>query len=480
MASQPPFPPPSVPPAPPAGALPPAPGAPRPQQPTAPFRRRSVFSGLLLIVVGGLLLVATLNPGVRLGYIIGHFWPVIFILWGVAKLVDRSVLSQGGEHRPLITGGEVILIIVLLFLTLFVAAGRWVGGRFPRGAIDLGPFSERYSQNRRVDVREVLASSTFSVTTQSGGINVHGSGDNGLLVLGTASAPGSSQQDADNRMRNLDVVFDGPPGAYSIHPVNVHDNNVSVDLDVQLPKAAKVVAKVQRGDVAVSDVQGGADAATHNGGIDIHDVAKDVTADSGNGDVHIRNINGAVNLNGHGGGEVEIADVQGAIAVNGNIFGDVEIRNAAKVVAFSTPRANVQAAGIPGQLKIDNGAIELSRATGPISVTARNQDVRLNDVAGNIDVNNKRGDINLTFSTPPKAPVNISTDAGDVTVILPPQSTFTIEATSNSGDITDDFSSAHIEDDTHGPHQDNHTYGSGGPVIHVTTKYGDIHIGKTQ
>jgi DUF4097 and DUF4098 domain-containing protein YvlB len=490
MSSQPPFPPqqppggsdppPNVPPVPPAAALPPnAPRGPVPPQPPPPVRRRSVFSGLLLIVVGGLLLIATLNPGVPLGYIIGHFWPVIFILWGVAKLVDRSMLPQDGVPRPLITGGEVILIVVLLVLTLFVAAGRWIGGRFPSGDFNFGGFSQRYTQNRHVDVKDVVANSTFSVNTQNGALNIHGSDDKGLSVQGTASAPGRSQQDADNRMRDLDVVFDGQPGAYAIHPVNVR-GNVSVDLDVQLPKAAAVVAKSQRGDVTVSGVQGSADTATRNGDTEIHDVSKDVTVDTQNGAVHIRSVNGAVNLTGRGGGDVELADIQGPVTINGNLFGDVEVRNAAKSFSFTSPRANVQAAALSGQLKLSNGDIELSSAAGPVSIRANNQDVRLNNIDGNIDVNTKHGDINLTFSTPPKAGVNISTDAGDITLTLPPQSTFTIAATSNSGDITDDFSSVHIDDDSHGPHQDNHTYGSGGAAIHVTTRYGDIHIGKAQ
>jgi DUF4097 and DUF4098 domain-containing protein YvlB len=466
IPTTPPLPPPATPP----GAEPP-PYPPR-------YRRRSIFAGLLLIIIGVLLLVATLRPGFSLGYVITHFWPVIIIVWGVAKLIDRYAQPAGAPHVPMLTGGEVSLIFALIALVVLVALVGWAHNR-RRSALD-DFFTQHYSETKRIDVKQVDPNSLFAVTTPSGAINIHPGDDKGLLVIGTAHAPGNSEADADARMKNLDVSLDGTAGAYRIHPVGAN-GNVSVDLDVQLPKPASVTARTSHGDVTVADVQGPADVATRNGDVQIHDVNSNVTTDLQNGDAHIRNINGAVSFTGRGGGDVEITDAKGAVNLGGNIFGEVNVRNALQGVHYSSPRANVQIASLPGETKIDNGDIVISNAVGPITVNAKNQDVRLTDVTGPLDLSETRGDIQITLSAPPKAPIDITSDSGDVSLTLPAQSAFTLSASSNSGDISDDFSaSQESSDNERGPQRLNVTYGTGGPAIHITTKYGNIHIAKQQ
>jgi DUF4097 and DUF4098 domain-containing protein YvlB len=451
-----------------------------PPRPPVPYRRRSIFSGLLLVIVGVLLLIATLHPGFSLGYVIAHFWPVIIIVWGIAKLIDRYAMPSSAPPTAVVTGGELGLVFLLVALVCFVALIGWIQNRH-RNNFDLGVFSQHYTESRRIDVKQVGdPKSLFSISTPNGAINVHTSTDTGLLVLGNASAGANSEQAARDRLKNLDLTFDGPAGNYQIHPVNANGNAISVDLDVQLPKPASVNARTQHGDVTVADVQGPTDVATRGGDLQIHDVGAGVTADLQNGDAHIRNIAGPVTFNGRGGGDVEITDVQGDATIGGNVFGDVDLRNVAKGVHYSSPRASVQVAALPGELKIDNSDIVLSHADGPITVSARNQDLRLDQVQGQLTLTETHGDINVSFTAPPNGPINITNDSGDVTLNLPPQSNFSLFAQSNAGDITNDFAANPEHDDDHGPHVVNVTHGTGGPAIRIVTKYGDIHIGNSQ
>jgi DUF4097 and DUF4098 domain-containing protein YvlB len=469
---------PALPPAPPAG------GPPSSPRPPVPYRRRSIFSGLLLVIVGVLLLFATLRPGFSLGYVISHFWPVIIIIWGIAKLIDRYAVPSGAPPTAIVTGGELGLVFLLVALVCFVALIGWIHnrrGEFANHFGDFGMFTEHYSDTKRIDVKQVGdPKSLFSISTPNGAINVHTSAGNELLVVGNASAGGNSEQAARDRLKNLDLAFDGPDGNYQIHPVNASGNGISVDLDVQLPKAASINARTQHGDVTVADVQGPTDAATRGGDLQIHDVGAGVTADLQNGDAHIRNIAGPVSFTGRGGGDVEITDVQGDATLSGNVFGDVDLRNVAKGVHYSSPRANAQIAALPGELKIDNSDIVLSHGEGPITISAKNQDLRLDQIQGPLTLTETHGDINVTFTTPPNGPININNDSGDVTLNLPPRSNFSLYAQSNSGDITDDFAANPEHDDDHRPHIVNVTHGTGGPAIRVVTKYGDIHIGNSQ
>lgn len=434
--------------------------------------------------MGVLLLVATLHPGFSLGYVIAHFWPVIIIVWGIAKLIDRYAVPSGAPPTAIVTGGELGLVFLLVALVCFVAFVGWVRGRrgrFANNFGDFGMFAQHYSETKRIDVKQVGdPKSLFSVTTPNGTISVHTGTDNGLLVLGNASAGGDTEQAARDRLKNLDLAFDGPDGNYQIHPVNANGNAISVDLDVQLPKPASLNARTQHGGVTVADVQGPTDVTSRGGDLQIHDVGAGVKADLQNGDAHIRNIAGPVSFNGRGGGDVEITDVQGDATISGNVFGDVDLRNVAKGVHYSSPRANAQVGALPGELKIDNSDIVLSHADGPIMISARNQDMRLDQVQGQLTLTETHGDIYVTFTAPPKEPITISNDSGDVTLNLPPQSNFSLFAQSNAGDITDDFAANPEHDDDHAPHVANVTHGNGGPAIRIVTKYGDIHIGNSQ
>jgi DUF4097 and DUF4098 domain-containing protein YvlB len=442
--------------------------------------RRSIFSGLLLVIVGAVLLVAHFDPHMNLGFVITHFWPVIIIVWGAAKLIDRYPQPQGAPHSSMISGGEVALIIAMITLLGLVVLVTRIHGRLPRDLWNVGPFTQQATETRRIDINKVdQPKSLFAVTTESGAINVHAGADNGLHVVGTATASADTEQAARERLNNLDLVFDGNGVNRPIHTVN-QNGGVSVDLDVQLPKVAGVTARSQHGDITVADIQGATDVGTRNGTLQIHDVGGALTADIQNGDAHIRNVGGDVSFTGRGGGDVEITDVQGGVTIGGNVFGDVDVRNAAKGLRYSSPRGNVQIAALPGEIKIDNSEVTLTRGSGPIIISSRNQDLRLDEVDGQLDLSETHGDINITLTRPPKAPININNDSGDVNLILPPESTFTISAESQSGDINDDFGGNSQEADNHGPHRLDHTYGSGGPAIHITTRYGTIHIGKSQ
>src|SRR6266851_4076881 len=78
-------------------------------------RGSSVFSGLVLIVIGLLLLLHNYR-GFELTGVILRWWPLILIFWGAIKIYERTTgarTSQPGASR--ITA-EVFLVLGLLAL----------------------------------------------------------------------------------------------------------------------------------------------------------------------------------------------------------------------------------------------------------------------------------------------------------------------------------------------------------------------------
>ncbi|HEX2711086.1 MAG TPA: DUF5668 domain-containing protein, partial [Candidatus Acidoferrales bacterium] len=94
-------------------------------------RRRSIFGGLLLILLGALLLLHNLR-----GYfpdllgLFSRWWPVLLILWGLAKLYDHLMAQRTGQAAPrTISRGDVLLVILMVALVGSVAAHERFHGR---------------------------------------------------------------------------------------------------------------------------------------------------------------------------------------------------------------------------------------------------------------------------------------------------------------------------------------------------------------
>ena len=79
-------------------------------------RSSGLFSGLVLISVGALLLLHNYGHLDLQGFF-GRWWPLLIIFWGAVKLYERTVGRRfGGSDGGGITGGEVLLVLGMLAL----------------------------------------------------------------------------------------------------------------------------------------------------------------------------------------------------------------------------------------------------------------------------------------------------------------------------------------------------------------------------
>src|SRR2546430_14849505 len=95
-------------------------------------RGSSFFPGLLLLFVGLLLLLHNYR-GISIGVVIGHWWPLILILWGGIKLYESTAASRAGDPGAAkISGAEVFLVLGLLSLLGIGVAGCYRRGNTAR------------------------------------------------------------------------------------------------------------------------------------------------------------------------------------------------------------------------------------------------------------------------------------------------------------------------------------------------------------
>lgn len=447
--------------------------------PPRPPQRRSIFAGLLLIVLGVLFLLFRFDPDLHLGTLIWRYWPVIIIVWGVAKLVDHLTARGTGERTSILTGGEAALLVAVLFCSAGLGVVDHLRHRHDF-EFNFHPFSDRYTESDALPGQKIPANARVMIQTDRGNITVHVGGSDELRVTVNKSASDPNRSAAEDRMADVHAVIEQTDGGFSVHPVNQQDweGSVEADLDVQLPKTAVVTASTGQGDISVSGLSSAVQANANNGDIDIHDAAANVSATISSGNVRISEIQGNVTVSGHGS-DVDVSDVSGDATLNGEFYGAIRLRNVAETTHFTSSRSNIMLTHLTGRLELDSGDLQLSNVAGAVKVATQNSDVDAEDIAGPLEIADSHGDIAIRYSSPPTSPIEVSNESGEVKLTLPGNSNFQISAVSKSGEVDSEFESPSlrlVNDENVG--RLTGTVGSGGPKIVIVTSYGTISLHK--
>jgi DUF4097 and DUF4098 domain-containing protein YvlB len=448
--------------------------------------RRSIFSGVLLILIGSLFLYAEYRPDLDLWNLFFQYWPLLLILLGLAKLFDHFMATRTGEGRsPLITGGEVALIVILLILAGGVIAVHRVKQQFPNMGIDMGMndmFDHPYDWTSVLPAEPAKPNEAISISTARGNISVHPSEDAKLHVIVHKTATAPSESDARKRADAVNVVVTPTSNGYQIQPHVSGDQSsrVRVDLEVQSPAQATISAQASRGNITVIQMTGPLTLNAKNGNLDIHDITGDINADISHGDSRLMNIKGNVRLDG-AGGEVDLGDISGDATIDGDFFGPIRVRNVSKTTRYNSSRTNLTLGKLSGQLELDSRSLSATDLPGSFELVTSDKDISLDNVAGHIEVTNRRGDISIRFPSPPREDIRITGESGNITLTMPAKSTFSLSAVSRSGEIENDFQGPGLKVTTTGNTKVlQGSYGSQGPHIALNNTYGTIFIRKEQ
>jgi len=446
-------------------------------------RRRSIFSGLLLVVIGVLFLYHNFQGGFEIWRVIERWWPVVLILWGLAKLYDYWAAKQSGEAPPrTMTGGEILLVI-FLFILAGVAGGReWMIKHGHDYDIEV-PWATKYTFSEEVPAKAVKASAEIRVNTDRGDITVIPEEIAEVKVSVKKTATGTDESEARKRAEAVRVVVVETEGGYEVRPEADSDTQrwVRVDLEVRVPKQASVKAKAERGDVQVSGVAGPVRVENLNGDVDVHDVAGDIAVEIRRGDVSVRNTKGNVAISGRGG-EVQVADVAGQAVINGEYSGPISVSNAAKGARFISKRTDLTISQLNGRFETGSGRLEITDAPGNVQLETSSYDVVLEKVNGRVLVKNRNGNIEMRLTQAPKEDIELVTERGSIDLGVPGKSSFELTAEARRGDIEVDGEFAGIpktEPDRSGDSRVVVKIGQRGPQIVVRTSYGSIQLRKS-
>jgi DUF4097 and DUF4098 domain-containing protein YvlB len=445
-------------------------------------RRSSIFAGLLLVALGIIFLIGIFHPNLRLGHLIAVYWPVLLIVWGVAKIFDYRAAQHSGEPIPaLLSGGEAALIVLLVVVLGGFVIRDWVQNHYPKINIDMPEFGPSFTRSESLPTQTIPPDARLAIDLGRGDITVQGRAGNDLVVRAQKKIWGMSEASANQAMQQAQVNVENFGGLYRIRPLFGAGwrGRASVDLTLEAPSSASVAASTNHGDIHIANVGGSTQAHTGDGDVKVSGVGADVNVNLNRGDARIAGARGNVRITGHGG-DVSIADVSGSASVEGPFDGSIHARNVAQGVSCALPWSVISTGRLDGTLDTDLGDLSISGANGPTRIVMHNTDIDMKHVSGHLDIADTHGDINVELTAPLRDDVNITNNAGDVNVTLPADAGFQVQAVSRGGDVQSDFTGNQLfVTNMNGSGQISGSVGApGGPRITIATTYGTIHLRK--
>jgi len=441
--------------------------------------QRSFFPGLALLFVGLLLLVHSYR-GLDIARLFSHWWPLLIILWGAIKLYERTVASRSGQPSTSpISAGEIFLVLGLLFLLGSVAGVDVLKNKFPLE--DFPVRGDRFDFDLNVKPQPVPEDSRITIRNGRGDIGVRSGDDSQIHVDGKKNIKAWNETDAEHIASAISFEIAKNGDAFEVRPASASsDSRARVDLDISVPKSAAVTIRNERGDVSVSNMNRPLIVNTTRGDIDVHDTAGDVTIDTGKGDVKVVDTKGNVKISGHGG-EVNVSSATGGLTIDGEFFGPIRADKITKGVRFVSQRTDLTLTQLSGHMETGSGNLEIADAPGNLTLRTNSYDISIENAGGRVKVDNRNGNIEVRFSTPPKEDIEIANSSSPITLSLPESSSFDIVADCHSCDIDSEFSSDSLKQTSSGG--DSHLEGkygkTRGPKITLKTSYGSISIRKT-
>ncbi|MCX6952261.1 MAG: DUF4097 family beta strand repeat-containing protein [Verrucomicrobia bacterium] len=269
----------------------------------------------------------------------------------------------------------------------------------------------------------------LQVNTQGGEIRVSPSGDNVVKVTARERIRASSDAEADDLLKKLDLTIEQngneitASAKYEQQPLGFHFGSwppVNVDFTVTVPASFATNLRTSGGGITVGDLAGKVNARTSGGGIRLGKLGAEVDAHTSGGSVTLDGARGPVKLSTSGG--------------------------------------NITAGTVAGEA-------ELSTSGGSIKIES---------VEGALKASTSGGSIRAAFAGPLKSNCSLSTSGGSVKVTLDKATAFRLDASTSGGSVDAEGLTITLEKSTRSRTQLVGAVNGGGSLLKLRTSGGDI------
>ena len=275
------------------------------------MRRRtigSIFWGVTLVVIGGLLLARNLGYPIPIWSALARYWPVLIIGWGIVKLIEYFHYKRTGDNRPLFSGGEVALLILVLLAGSAITTAANVSSNidFDFGDVDLWDITgNNYSYDEHHEL-PVTGAPAIDIVNMFGNVDIRAADSDTVVLDVRKTVRASSREEADRLSSDFTfrIVNDGstvriassqdPAPTTSRRPAG--RQRFKSSLTVYVPKASSVKLDNRNGRVTVQDLAGNQNVTNRYGEVEVQRIEGDVEISNSFGSTTVRDAAGAINV----------------------------------------------------------------------------------------------------------------------------------------------------------------------------------------
>jgi DUF4097 and DUF4098 domain-containing protein YvlB len=452
---------------------------------TPPRRHRSFAGPVVLIIIGLVFLLGNMHVITwhALGLWFARYWPVLIIIWGVVKLMEYYQAQREGTRAPGLGVGGFFLLLFLICCGLAASKAARVNWHAVGDEMDMGDnmwpvFGDSYSFNDQMQ-QAFPAGGNLRVVSNRGGVTVNSWDQKDIKVvvhkrLVADNEQQSKQVDSQTRPTisvsgNLVTVNANTTGAGDQHAV-------STDLDITVPRTVAVDVATQHGDISVQGRDAEVKVSNSHGDVNLGQITGNSTVVMRKGSLTAAHLKGDLSVDGRLD-DTNISDVSGKLEMTGDYFGDMSLAGVKKGVRFKSSRTDMEFSRLDGDLSMESGDLQAKSLAGPLRLITRSKDIHLDNVSGDVKVENSNGSIEVHAGKLPLGSMQIDNSKGDIQVVLPTEATFSLSARTRDGDIESDFNQIQVNSD-HGQSTASGKVGSGASRLEINNQYGSIEIRK--
>lgn len=444
-------------------------------------RPRSIFAPILLTLIGIVLLLCTTGRISWHSFWFGFakYWPLLLIIWGLAKLGEYLWAKQHGYPTPRLGAGSIVFLIFFIMFgatTTRVAGINWQGVRTAiEDDADIDTFDifgtgHEFTQEL---VMPLPAATQIKVNNSRGDITVTPSNDNQGHATVHKTLHSDSDSSAERMNDNTKVKFQQQGGVWVLDLTGGDFERGRFNVDLQLPRNAALSVSTRFGNISVTGVKANVDASSNHGDVSAEQITGDASLRLHSGKITATNISGNVTVDG--GSDSNISDIGGTLTMTGSFPGEIQLSRVAKPVHFSTSRTTLDFAKLDGDLNMELDSMRGSGVRGPFTLKTRSKTVHLDDFTGDVHIQNT----NATVEMRPKTPlgnIDVTNQAGEIDLEVPANASFQLDAESRGGEIQSDFDVKVDNSSNNATAQG--TVGKGGPTVRLKSDHGTIQIKK--
>jgi hypothetical protein len=314
--------------------------------------------------------------------------------------------------------------------------------------------------------------------------------------------PKQLQLEIQNPFGGVNVSgLDGKLNIQSSHqPLEVHDCtgsftianrygesrliNLKGNLSVEA-RRGRVSVDTVKGDVTVrneydpvelNNIEGKATVADIEGSVTLDHVAKPVIIDARGSQVTASNLGDSLKITSSHR-RIEVTDVAGSLTLSSS-YANAVVKRIKGNVDIESNSDRISLDEIDGYIKTvaQGTSLRVNTVGGPVDIVTTLRDVVVNNFGKGCKITNERGDISLSTAVLGKEEIVVRNRNGDITLILPPEGAFQIDATARNGRISSDFAGLEPVSGAGDFTTLKGRFKAGGPKITLETENQDIYV----